>query len=393
MPSDDEFSTEDATEDTSAEDTGTEDTGSDDTWTDTTEDTSTDDTTTDDTGSEDTGSEDTGSEDTGSDDTWTDDTTEDTSSDDTTTEDTWTDDATEDTSSDDTTTEDTWTDDTTEDTSSDDTTTDDTSSDDTWTDDTTSSDDSTSDDAGGAAVGSELEPPFLVADQYPLDSGPHPPWTTLVDAPGFVGAILKAWEGLQYNDGGWFTNNWPAVRDAGGDRYGDSWFRGAYLFLKFAADGAAQADAYLRVVDKAGGWDQGDIIPVVDVELGSETNSNFKASPQQIVDCTSACADRIRSETGRRVMLYGRGAMRERSITDHMKCDVVWNPSYTAHMVTNGLQSWDLEDIVLWQYCGDNKGFVADLPTSVPGFAKLDISVYIKGSQRPTLQMVRDSLL
>ena len=361
MSSDDEFSTEEATEDTSAEDTGTEDTGSDDTWTDdTTEDTSTDDTTTDDT--------------------WTDDTT----TDDTGSEDTWTDDTTEDTSTDDTTTDDT---------STDDTTTDDTTTDDTSTDDTTSSDDSTSDDAGGAAVGSELEPPFLVADQYPLDSGPHPPWTNLVDAPSFVGAILKAWEGLQYNDGGWFTNNWPAVRDAGGDRYGDSWFRGAYLFLKFAAGGAAQADAYLRAVDKAGGWDQGDIIPVVDVELGSETNSNFKASPQQIVDCTSACADRIRSETGRRVMLYGRGAMRERSITDHMKCDVVWNPSYTAHMVTNGLQSWDLEDIVLWQYCGDNKGFVADLPTSVPGFAKLDISVYIKGSQRPTLQMVRDSLL
>ena len=214
-----------------------------------------------------------------------------------------------------------------------------------------------------------------------------------MDAPNFVGAILKAWEGLQYNDGGWFTNNWSAVRDAGGDRYGDSWFRGAYLFLRFASDGAAQADAYLRAVDKAGGWDHGDIIPVVDVELGSEKNSNFKASAEQIVDCTSACADRIRSETGRRVMLYGRGAMRERSITDHMKCDVVWNPSYTAHMVTNGLQAWDLEDIVLWQYCGDNKGFVANLPTSVAGFAKLDISVYIKGAQQPTLQMVRDSLL
>ena len=240
---------------------------------------------------------------------------------------------------------------------------------------------------------SELEPPFLIADQYPLDSGPHPPWSNLVDAPNFVGAILKAWEGLQYNDGGWFTNNWTALRDAGGDRYGDSWFRGAYLFLRFAADGAAQADAYLRAVDKAGGWDHGDILPVVDVELGSEKNPNFKASAQQIVDCTSACADRLRSETGRRVMLYGRGAMRERSITDHMKCDVVWNPAYTAHMVTNGLQSWDLEDIALWQYCGDNKGFVANLPTTVPGFAKIDISVYIKGAQQPTLQMVRDSLL
>jgi len=289
----------------------------------------------------------------------------------------------DDTSSEGTETEDTGTE---EDIGFDDTPTDETT-DDTSTDDGTFSSD------GSAVVGSELEPPFLVADQYPLDSGPHPPWTNLVDAPNFVGAILKAWEGLQYNDGGWFTNNWSAVRDAGGDRYGDSWFRGAYLFLRFASDGAAQADAYLRAVDEAGGWDYGDVIPVVDVELGSEKNPNFTASAQQIVDCTSACSDRIRSETGRRVMLYGRGAMRERSITDHMKCDVVWNPSYTAHMVTNGLQAWDLEDIVLWQYCGDNKGFVANLPTSVPGFAKLDISVYIKGTQRPTLQMVRDSLL
>ena len=338
MPTDDEFSTEETTEDVGFDDS------------------SSDEATDDDTSSEDTETEDTGTEeDIGFDDTSSDDHT-----------------SSEDTGFDDTGTEDTWTDATTE--------------------DTTSSDDSTTDDAG-AAVGSELEPPFLVADQYPLDSGPHPPWTNLVDAPSFVGAILKAWEGLQYNDGGWFTNNWSAVRDAGGDRYGDSWFRGAYLFLRFASDGAAQADAYLRAVDEAGGWDYGDVIPVVDVELGSEKNSNFRASAEQIVECTSACADRIRSETGRRVMLYGRGAMRERSITDHMKCDVVWNPSYTAHMVTNGLQAWDLEDIVLWQYCGDNKGFVANLPTSVAGFPKLDISVYIKGAQQPTLQMVRDSLL
>ena len=354
MPTDDEFSTEEPTDDS-----GFDDSSSDETSVDTgTEDTGFDDTT------EATGTDESGSADTGFDDTSTDDTTDDT---------------------------------TTEDTGFDDTTTDDTSSEDTGFDDSTTedttTDDSTFSSDGSAAAGSELGPPFLVADQYPLDSGPHPPWTNLVDAPNFVGAIIKAWEGLHYNDGGWFTNNWSAVRDAGGDRYGDSWFRGAYLFLRFAADGAAQADAYLRAVDQAGGWDQGDIIPVVDVELGSEKNPNFTASAQQIVDCTSACADRIRSETGRRVMLYGRGAMRERSITDHMKCDVVWNPSYTAHMVTNGLQAWDLEDIVLWQYCGDNKGFVANLPTSVSGFAKLDISVYIKGAQQPTLQMVRDSLL
>ncbi len=375
MPTDDEFSTEESTEDT-----GFDDSSTDETTDDTSTDESTEDTGFDDTSSEDT-SEDTSTEDTGFDDSSTDETTDDTSTEDTSFDDTGFDDSSTDETTDDTSTEAHTT------TPTDDTSTEDTSTDDTTTDDGTFSSD------GSAAVGSELAPPFLVADQYPLDSGPHPPWTNLVDAPNFVGAILKAWEGLQYNDGGWFTNNWSAVRDAGGDRYGDSWFRGAYLFLRFASDGAAQADAYLRAVDKAGGWDHGDIIPVVDVELGSEKNSNFKASAEQIVDCTSACADRIRSETGRRVMLYGRGAMRERSITDHMKCDVVWNPSYTAHMVTNGLQAWDLEDIVLWQYCGDNKGFVANLPTSVAGFAKLDISVYIKGAQQPTLQMVRDSLL
>src|SRR3954454_22499879 len=162
------------------------------------------------------------------------------------------DEATDDTSSEDTESEDT---DTEEDTGFDDTPTDE-ATDETPTDDGTFSSD------GSAAVGSELEPPFLVADQYPLDSGPHPPWTNLVDAPNFVGAILKAWEGLQYNDGGWFTNNWSAVRDAGGDRYGDSWFRGAYLFLRFASDGAEQADAYLRAVGEAGGRDHGGNVPV-----------------------------------------------------------------------------------------------------------------------------------
>lgn len=92
-------------------------------------------------------------------------------------------------------------------------------------------------------------------------------------------------------------------------------------------------------------------------------------------------------------MLYGRGAMRDRSITSHMDCDVVWNPSYTAQMATTGLESWALEDIVLWQYCGDNVSALPNYPNTVAGFSKIDISVYVKGAQKPTLQMVRDSLL
>ena len=235
--------------------------------------------------------------------------------------------------------------------------------------------------------------PYLFVDLYPLDLGAHPAWSVVAATPGFYGAIIKATEGTQYNDGGWFANNWPAVREAGGDRYGTSWFRGAYLFLKFNQNGSDQADAYLQAVTGAGGWDSGDILPIVDVELGGAQNSNRQASAQQVIDCVTACANRLREQTGRRVILYGRGAMRDLSINDRMGCDAVWNPSYTATMVRNGLEAWDLEDIVLWQYCGDGTAAIASLPHEVQGFGKVDLSVYVKGAQAPTLQMVRESLL
>ncbi len=247
--------------------------------------------------------------------------------------------------------------------------------------------------ADSAADPDDPGPPYLIVDQYSLDSGFEPPWQTLLDTPGYYGAILKAWDGLRFNDKGWFAHNWPLVRDLAGDRYGTSWFRGAYLFLQLTLDGAAQADAYLQAIDNAGGWDSGDILPIFDVEQGGKTHPNRKAGAQQVIDCVTACAERLKEVTGRRVMLYGRGAMRDLGITsDRMGADVVWNPSYTSTMVRNGLQAFDLEDIVLWQYCGDNFAAFKKLPNTVPGFDKIDISVFVKGAQRPTLQMVRDSL-
>jgi hypothetical protein len=245
-----------------------------------------------------------------------------------------------------------------------------------------------------AAV-SDLGPPYLFVDLYPLDLGPNPPWSVLESTSGYVGAIIKAMEGTGYRDGGWFKANWPRVRDAGGHRYGETWFRGAYLFLRFAVDGADQADAYLGAVDAAGGWEDGDILPIVDVERGKPTNPNYKANAQQVIDCTTACADRIREQTGRRVMLYGRGAMRDLGINDRMGCDIVWNPAYTSYMVRNGLQAWALEDIALWQYCGDGVAAYAKLPHNVPGFGhgKVDISVYIQGAEKPDLPTLRQRLI
>jgi hypothetical protein len=237
---------------------------------------------------------------------------------------------------------------------------------------------------------------FFFVDVFSLDLNGAPAWDVLAGTPNFYGAILKATQGIKgwSNDNGWFKNNWPALKTVAGDRYGSTWFRGAYLFLNFWQDGQAQADNYLDIVNDAGGWDKGDILPIVDVELGQDgkdgkhkRNPNQDATAQQIIDCTTSCADRIRSVTGRNIILYGRGAMRDKSIKDKMGCDVVWNPAYTAHMVMSGLEAWTLDDIALWQYCGDGTSVLDEkkFPKSIANFGSPDISVYIEGANKPSL--------
>ncbi|GAA4609343.1 GH25 family lysozyme M1 (1,4-beta-N-acetylmuramidase) [Actinoplanes octamycinicus] len=218
----------------------------------------------------------------------------------------------------------------------------------------------------------------LLVDVYSGDLGGKPNWEALVDAPNVVGAILKATEGTTFHTS-WFDDNWPAVHDLVPDRYGDTWLRGAYHFLKFDQDGAAQADFYLRTVEKAGGFDVGDIIPIVDVELGGENNSNRTATAAQIVECTTAFAERIREQANQQTMLYGNGAMRDKGITDRMGCDWLWVPRYTAQLPRNIYEraGWDLGSVAMWQYCGDGTGFLAGYPTRFDGFGAVDISVVL----------------
>jgi GH25 family lysozyme M1 (1,4-beta-N-acetylmuramidase) len=247
-----------------------------------------------------------------------------------------------------------------------------------------------------------MSPPYLFVDLYSLDLGPAPRWDILLATPHYTGAILKATEGTSFSAASWFIDNWPRLRDGAGESYGETWFRGAYHFLVFGRDGKAQADYYLRTIEKAGGWGDGDLIPIVDVELGSKRNPNSRASAHQVIDCTSAWAERIRAATGRRVMLYGRGAMRDLGIQSKMNCDVVWNPSYTRTMTTNGLLSvdgtagpWRIDDIALWQYGGDGAGdaITHRLPLEVRGFGAVDVSVYVDGTRPTTLDSLKVRLL
>ena len=231
------------------------------------------------------------------------------------------------------------------------------------------------------------DPPYLFADLYEGDNA-RPAWTALSTCPPWVGAIIKCTEGLHYAPE-WFVDQWPRIKNAAPERYGFTFYRGCYHFLRMADDGRAQADAYLAHVERAGGWGSGDILPIVDVERAG----NAAASAQQVIDVTSAWTERVRDVLGRRIMLYGRGLLRDLGIKDRMGCDVAWCPSYTAELVTHGLEAFGLERIPLWQYAGDGVGDASrhHLPLRSPIGG--DVSVFIDGPNKPTLERLRAGMI
>lgn len=254
----------------------------------------------------------------------------------------------------------------------------------------------------------EPSPPYLFMDLYPFDfddpKSPKiedPPWPALENNPQICGVILKATDGVQYPYVSWFTRNFATLAGYYGERRGRNVLLGGYHFAQFLVDAKNQADAYCRALVEAE-WCADDIVPIIDVEAGGERSANRRASAQQVIDCVSGIAERVRENTGRRIMLYGRGLMRDLRIADRMGCDVVWNPSYTRTMSTNGLTTvddhpgpWKLDDIVLWQYDGDGvgDGSVTHLPLALAGFGKVDLSVFIDGAKPPVWKRCLERLL
>jgi GH25 family lysozyme M1 (1,4-beta-N-acetylmuramidase) len=235
------------------------------------------------------------------------------------------------------------------------------------------------------------DPPYLFADLYEGDAE-APSWTLLATTPQFVGAIVKCTEGLHYAPD-WFINAWRGIRNAAPVRYGSTWMRGAYHYLHFTGDGQVQADTYLAHVERAGGWGAGDIVPIVDVERGPANGANAHAGATEVIDTTSAWAARVREVTGRRVMLYGRGLLRDLGIRDRMGCDLVWCPAYTADLVRHGVEQWTLDETPLWQYAGDGQGDASRHHLPLRGPLPGDLSVFVDGARKPTIERLRAMLL
>lgn len=213
--------------------------------------------------------------------------------------------------------------------------------------------------------------PFFIPDVSSWQ-GNAPNFDAIADAgPNYVGCIIKSSQGLgpgvspQYGHSlTWFRDNWPRVRAAGRDRYGESWFRGCYHFATPRASGTAQADFVLSTVERAGGWGEGDMPPAWDLE-GKEWTSR-----QQIIDVSSQFADRIKQKLGRPPLLYTGSTWRKFGITERAGFDALW----TTHMDLMAKFGWPNQRIVLQQYVGDGKYYN---PSSAP--AKLGYPTGVAG--------------
>ena len=209
--------------------------------------------------------------------------------------------------------------------------------------------------------------PYLFVDLYQGDRGPKPNFDRLKEDPRFVGVILKAWQGLHYDDHGFLKNSWQHVKDLG-------LLRGVYIYLNIREDGARQVSAAWKAIEAAGGWQAGDMRIILDVERAG----NDGVTAVQVISCVASAASRVKALTGKDPIFYGRGILEELDIRTAMGCRGAINPSYTAkiHPMPKG---WDL---LLWQYCGDGRSRLKGYPALAPGLGGVDISCYPWGSDQ-----------
>lgn len=233
----------------------------------------------------------------------------------------------------------------------------------------------------------------LITDIYSGEGTPR--WADFMNSSTFSGVILKATDGVSFSLAkSWFVPQWQAARSAAGANYRQSFFLGAYHWLEFYDNPEQQADYYCSILEQAG-WGAGDMLPIVDVEFGSDGPKpapNYKASvdrnAQLVIDCTSRYAARIKKNLGSdtRVVLYSGQVLKELQINNHMGCDYLWMAQYgVTKPDLNELCSlgWTDQQIVMWQYtdgsAGNNKTKSPQLPDNVPGMGNRDCSVFRDG--------------
>ncbi len=190
-------------------------------------------------------------------------------------------------------------------------------------------------------------------------------WAAVQGAAPF--AFAKASQGTGFVDP-MFARNWQAMRAAG-------LIRGAYHFLDDTGGGSAQAEHYLGVMESAGGFEEGDLPPVLDFEDGR-------------LSAARAWIAAVGKATGGLVLLYGgiyyRTAVARAGLEGEAQkagASYLWVPHYgLASFQWDDVPSgWDRAEVLFWQYTnGVTNG--TSWPKSIPGIGTCDVNAFLAGS-------------
>lgn len=222
-----------------------------------------------------------------------------------------------------------------------------------------------------------LQPLLIDVSPWQRDTIQSFAWSRLAADPAYAGVILKAGEGLR-DTGVWLRGHADAVRATRLDL-------GYYWYLRLDALGAAQADAFARVLDR----EPGTLRCIVDVEEGSGNDNIVSARGAGVLaEAVHTFAERIAQRTGLAPILYAGGWARSLRI-GRCGCAALWIAAYTARLPAAWTTAMGFapHELWAWQYAGaSGRGMLAELagyPHTTPiGDADISAVVMRDGLER-----------
>lgn len=164
-----------------------------------------------------------------------------------------------------------------------------------------------------------------------------------VKAAGHTFAFAKVSEGLGTPDRVFGKDRWKAMRDAG-------LVRGVYHFARpqKGRDPKDEVREFLGLVETAGGFEEGDLVPVLDLEAFGKAG---KLTPKQTLEWASGFAEEIHARVGRRPIIYTGVFWRETmgNPPDDLQCPL-WLAAFVRDPKPFLPNAWAQESFSIWQH-------------------------------------------
>jgi lysozyme len=189
-----------------------------------------------------------------------------------------------------------------------------------------------------------------------------------VKAAGKVFAIARVSHGTGTVDTQ-FATNWPAMKQAG-------IIRGLYQYFEPADSALAQAQLLVSKLNAAGGLEDGDLPPVLDLEKMGTLSSS------QILTAVSTWMTHVKSALGRKPILYtGSYFWDDHGLGTAWASTPLWTAHYTTAacpLVPNAWSSW-----VIWQHTdkGSVSGITGDVDLDRFNGTAAELTAFIQASK------------